>query len=225
MREICETPYKPGVEPRTMNEPELDAAVKCYPVGKYIESKPGREKVAQTGIACEIEPPHWDTTKSDNHDPAAAASELWKEFMVPFSTIMRWGDVFDIVTPESLRCCCFTKSYTRFAKGTGSFLAMKSSESESRKSELDCRGSRLTDLSLRYFTPREVANFHSFPAKFTFPAHVTLKQRYALLGNSLSVAVVGILLRYLFQSETAQEQEASPAAAGLDMVGGEFSCV
>jgi tRNA (cytosine38-C5)-methyltransferase len=51
---------------------------------------------------------------------------------------------------------------------------------------------------LRYFTPREVANLHSFPPSFAFPSHVTLRQRYALLGNSLSVAVVADLLRYLF---------------------------
>ncbi|KAI3900420.1 hypothetical protein MKW92_020258 [Papaver armeniacum] len=43
-----------------------------------------------------------------------------------------------------------------------------------------------------------VANLHSFPENFHFPEHISLKQRYALLGNSLSVAVVGPLLRYLF---------------------------
>lgn len=29
----------------------------------------------------------------------------------------------DIVCPESKRCCCFTKSYYRYVKGTGSLLA------------------------------------------------------------------------------------------------------
>lgn len=29
----------------------------------------------------------------------------------------------DIVYPESKRCCCFTKSYYRYVKGTGSLLA------------------------------------------------------------------------------------------------------
>ena len=53
-------------------------------------------------------------------------------------------------------------------------------------------------LDVRYFTPREVANLHSFPQSFAFPEDVSLKQRYALLGNSLSVRVVAVLLRYLF---------------------------
>lgn len=29
----------------------------------------------------------------------------------------------DIVYPDSKRCCCFTKSYYRYVKGTGSLLA------------------------------------------------------------------------------------------------------
>ena len=55
----------------------------------------------------------------------------------------------------------------------------------------------LQQLHLRYFTAREVANLHSFPGSFSFPPHVTIKQQYALLGNSLSVAVVADLLTYM----------------------------
>ena len=57
----------------------------------------------------------------------------------------------------------------------------------------------LEGLRLRYFTPREVANLHSFPDSFSFPAHVTRRQQYALLGNSLSVAVVADLLTYMLE--------------------------
>lgn len=58
----------------------------------------------------------------------------------------------------------------------------------------------LQRLQLRYFTPREVANLHSFPDSFSFPAHVTRRQQYALLGNSLSVAVVADLLMYMLEA-------------------------
>lgn len=37
-----------------------------------------------------------------------------------------------------------------------------------------------------------------------FPPHLTLKQRYGLLGNSLSVDVVAALLRYLI-GDVAQQ--------------------
>lgn len=60
---------------------------------------------------------------------------------------------------------------------------------------------RMWDLGLRYFTPREVANMHQFPAEFEFPDDITLRQKYSLLGNSLSVTVVADLLRYLLYSD------------------------
>ncbi|MCO5570493.1 hypothetical protein L7F22_024215 [Adiantum nelumboides] len=131
-----------------------------------------------------------------------------KTYEVPGYLIDRWGDAFDVVTPNSRRCCCFTKSYGRFVKGTGSFIATKLTNGhglEQSRVEGDAGASVksnvcLKQLGLRYFTPREIANLHSFPKNFEFPDHITLKQRYALLGNSLSVAVVGSLLRYLLQN-------------------------
>ncbi|KAH7686638.1 tRNA (cytosine(38)-C(5))-methyltransferase protein [Dioscorea alata] len=116
-------------------------------------------------------------------------------YTVPPSLIERWGSAMDIVYPKSKRCCCFTKSYYRFVKGTGSLLAtVEVMDSKSSNPGV----SSLKELSLRYFTPREVANMHSFPREFHFPPHVSLRQQYALLGNSLSIAVVAPLLQYLF---------------------------
>ncbi|KAJ9555318.1 hypothetical protein OSB04_009932 [Centaurea solstitialis] len=113
-----------------------------------------------------------------------------KQYFVPSSLIERWGSAMDIVYPDSKRCCCFTKSYYRYVKGTGSLLATVMPTTRDKTS--------LDELCLRYFTPREVSNLHSFPKEFEFPEHVTLRQRYALLGNSLSAAVVAPLLSYLF---------------------------
>jgi len=55
---------------------------------------------------------------------------------------------------------------------------------------------------LRYLTPDEIARLHGFPPEFFFPEHVTRTQRYALLGNSLSVDVVGCLLEHLLADWT-----------------------
>lgn len=147
----------------------------------------------------------------ESHAAQAKGQKLYYECLkVSDPLIDRWGDAFDVVTPNSKRCCCFTKSYGRFVKGTGSFLA---TEMVSNGHDLQqCREegdadakakskSLLKQSGLRYFTPREIANLHSFPKKFKFPEHLTLKQRYALLGNSLSVAVVASLLSYLFRNE------------------------
>lgn len=46
-----------------------------------------------------------------------------------------------------------------------------------------------------------------------FPPHLTLKQRYGLLGNSLSVDMVAALLRYLLGQESAPGVEADSSAA------------
>ncbi|KAH9608123.1 hypothetical protein KSS87_001054 [Heliosperma pusillum] len=78
--------------------------------------------------------------------------------------------------------------------------------------ELKGKVSPLEKQGLRYFTPREVANLHSFPKEFGFPDHISIRQRYlraaweqfkhssgrALdqvpgLGVSLSIAVVAHL--------------------------------
>lgn len=55
----------------------------------------------------------------------------------------------------------------------------------------------LRSMHLRYLTPREIARLHSFPARFVFPPSVSHRQKYALLGNSLSVKVVSTLLKWL----------------------------
>lgn len=126
-----------------------------------------------------------------NHVENGTDEGSLNQYFVPSNLIERWGSAMDIVYPDSKRCCCFTKSYYRYVKGTGSLLATVMPLTRDKSS--------LEELCLRYFTPREVSNLHSFPKEFEFPEHVTLRQRYALLGNSLSVAVVAPLLRYLFQ--------------------------
>lgn len=56
-------------------------------------------------------------------------------------------------------------------------------------------------LKLRYFSPLEIAKLHSFPSDFSFPADLSARQCYKLLGNSLSVVVVADLLNYLMAPE------------------------
>jgi hypothetical protein len=98
----------------------------------------------------------------------------------------------------------------------------------------------LCDPLLLRLLYREVANLHSFPPApaFTFPASVTRRQRYRLLGNSLSVEVVADLLRYLLGAprsaaeggaqRTSLEQAAAAsakAAAAVAALGGSDTVV
>ncbi|KAI6681458.1 hypothetical protein NL676_035339 [Syzygium grande] len=166
----------------------------CVPVEHFLEFKSSAgPKMADYGF--ENANNHISRESNDpskGHDERNGFSSTGLDlYHVPLSLIERWGSAMDIVYPDSRRCCCFTKSYYRYVKGTGSLLATV-------QPEMKGKGFPLKEQCLRYFTPREVANFHSFPEHFVFPDHVNLKQRYALLGNSLSVAVVAPLLHYLF---------------------------
>ncbi|KAG7551897.1 C-5 cytosine methyltransferase [Arabidopsis thaliana x Arabidopsis arenosa] len=159
----------------------------CEPVEKFLES----------AAHVDGEPSSFDDSENGSKDCYGqeddSVPDSVHQYLVPVSLIERWGNAMDIVYPDSKRCCCFTKSYYRYVKGTGSLLATVQPKIKGKES---C----LKEQRLRYFTPREVANFHSFPEEFEFPKLISLRQRYAMLGNSLSVAVVAPLLRYLFDS-------------------------
>ncbi|PPS03907.1 hypothetical protein GOBAR_AA16756 [Gossypium barbadense] len=165
----------------------------CQPIENFLEFTSSSDQVnTETGpfANAEVSGNDQETSETfvegDEFDFGAI-----DQFVVPLSLIERWGSAMDIVYPDSKRCCCFTKSYYRYVKGTGSLLATIQPKNKGKTSSLK-------EQCLRYFTPREVANLHSFPKDFQFPKHISLRQRYAMLGNSLSVAVVAPLLQYMF---------------------------
>ncbi|XP_010519930.1 PREDICTED: DNA (cytosine-5)-methyltransferase [Tarenaya hassleriana] len=161
----------------------------CEPIENFLEFK-------SSAVQGDMEPSSPNTSndfpKDYNREENEAVPDFVQQYLVPLSLVERWGSAMDIVYPDSKRCCCFTKSYYRYVKGTGSLLATVQPKIKGKTS--------MKEQRLRYFTPREVANLHSFPEDFEFPKQISLRQRYALLGNSLSVAVVAPLLRYLFSS-------------------------
>ncbi|CAD7704046.1 unnamed protein product [Ostreobium quekettii] len=188
-----------------------------------------------------------------NANGLAGTRDRWRMLRVPVKTLAQCGNVIDVVAAEGRRCNCFTKSYTRYAKGTGSVLATRNthllqtlestrarnvpirgdsagagnavgddvgSGVDRRQCDSDggsggdagCNGNGVTpgmvealrEMGVRYFSPREVARLHSFPPGFAFPPHVSPRQRYLLLGNSLNVSVVAHLLAFLFMDPKDQ---------------------
>ncbi|KAM5158115.1 tRNA (cytosine(38)-C(5))-methyltransferase isoform 2-T2 [Mantella aurantiaca] len=127
------------------------------------------------------------------------------QHLLPPKSLLRYALILDIVKPTCRRSTCFTKGYGHYVEGTGSVLQMatdveissvyKSLETLSDEEKL----AQLSTMKLRYFTPREIANLHGFPAEFGFPEKVTMKQRYRLLGNSLNVHIVARLITLLLQ--------------------------
>ncbi|KAK7246734.1 hypothetical protein RIF29_41604 [Crotalaria pallida] len=175
-------------EDDSSQEDRLKLLQSCQPVENFLELKNHSNGVVVESAT--------STTGLSNESPITFGKDndieynSLDQYYVPPSLIERWGSAMDVVYPDSKRCCCFTKSYYRYVKGTGSLLATVQTKTRDKTS--------LKEQCLRYFTPREVANLHSFPEDFEFPEQISLKQRYALLGNSLSIAVVAPLLKYLF---------------------------
>jgi len=121
----------------------------------------------------------------------------------------------DITTAGAGRCCCFTKGYGRYIRGTGSLLATCAG-AEDQLSALGIPGSwqtppwaangegpasagdaqqipyhtpdTLSALKLRFFSPREIANLHGFPPSFSFP-EVCHVRKQASAGMAVCLAV------------------------------------
>ncbi|XP_012695107.2 tRNA (cytosine(38)-C(5))-methyltransferase [Clupea harengus] len=129
--------------------------------------------------------------------------EDMERYLLPPKTLLRYAMLMDIVRPSCRRSVCFTKGYGHYVEGTGSVLqscveedmeeAFRSLELQSEEDKLR----RLEKLKLRYFTPREIANLMGFPADFTFPEDLSMKQQNRVLGNSLNVHVVARLIKLM----------------------------
>lgn len=123
--------------------------------------------------------------------------------------LLKWANIFDICHRDSRRSCCFTKSYTHYVDGTGSIFTEANPEDLKKcleKANFFEVGSEdfkaiVKGLKLRYFTPQEVLSLMMFPETYSFPASITTKQCYRLLGNSVNVQVISELLKILFDNK------------------------
>ncbi|KAF3774108.1 tRNA cytosine-38-C-5-methyltransferase [Nymphaea thermarum] len=156
------------------------AGASCKPISEFLETGEivsanasalphnrtnGLEHVFEGGLDDKKSFQHSDKVghESKDHKKSVSVENKLDQFAVPSSLVERFGGsmgilffqmvpISDIVFPESRRCCCFTKSYYRYVKGTGSLLATVQVHSLQGKPAV----SLLHQLGLRYFTPREV---------------------------------------------------------------------
>ncbi len=91
--------------------------------------------------------------------------------------VRRRGRGMDFVTPKSPRTACFGSSYGRAMKRAGSYLS--------------------DDGVVRRFSPEEMLRLLHFPDGFSFPEDLPLRTRYKLAGNSVNVAVLRHLVRWV----------------------------
>ncbi|XP_061180130.1 tRNA (cytosine(38)-C(5))-methyltransferase-like [Saccostrea echinata] len=170
-----------GHNMRQITEDDSDHYPNCCPVLNFLEDKP-----------------------PDFFDSFLLTKKELKRFLV-----------MDIVFPCLKKTTCFTKRYGHFMEGAGSIFQMsqniynmkEASELKDRTQELKNRADWtdedyevLSRLRLRYFTPREIANFLCFPSTYDFPTDLSRIQLYRTLGNSLNVHVVSALIQLMVKN-------------------------
>jgi tRNA (cytosine38-C5)-methyltransferase len=125
---------------------------------------------------------------------------------VEADTIERYWRWLDVVSPSSTRCSTFTSGYGKTVYG-GSVLA--SDAFVKAHCEVDDTSGRYRLVGpfkeewcgeMRYFSPREVANFHGLDRGWRLPQQsLTRRQLWFTVGNSISVDVVAALMRELMR--------------------------
>jgi site-specific DNA-cytosine methylase len=104
-------------------------------------------------------------------DPSLAESAP-DELLLPDEIVARFGSGRRILDPadDFAQTTCFTSGYGRSLVNAGSYLTC---------------GDRV-----RRFTPEEIIRLLHFPESFSFPEGMTLRRKWGLAGNSLSVVAV-----------------------------------
>ncbi len=112
-----------------------------------------------------------------------ADQEIPGHLLVAGDVVEKFGKGFRILDPKDPQAytTCFTAGYGRSLMHAGSYL--------------QC------DSGVRRFAPEEIARLLYFPEGFRFPDRMSLRKRWHLVGNSLSVAVVRKILETFPQIE------------------------
>jgi tRNA (cytosine38-C5)-methyltransferase len=107
-------------------------------------------------------------------------------------TFLKSINSIDLVSVKSTRTSCFTKNYGRYLEGTGSILNVGDGKLDGDENTINVSSS-----SVRFFSPKEIANLHCFPNEFEFPEGLSTVQKWRLIGNSLNVLIVSVLIDLL----------------------------
>jgi len=101
----------------------------------------------------------------------------WK---VPLQWLVDYAAAIDRIDPASSDAIasCFTSSYGRMPVRSGSYIQLDPADR----------------FAARYFTPDEILATLGFPKSFHWPESLSLRRRYAMVGNSVHVPTVARLI-------------------------------
>lgn len=132
---------------------------------------------------------------------------------------------FDVVTSRSTETTTFTKGYGKHAGRAGPVILVTDDGERRVSAETLDRFPSGLDLGphgreLRWFSDREMLRLHGFPESFGFPAGLTLRQRFGLIGNSVNVEVVALLLRRMLFGGVVKGGELREGLGRVEAVSG-----
>eukprot|EP00914_Ancora_sagittata_P008433 GHVO01016472.1.p1 GENE.GHVO01016472.1~~GHVO01016472.1.p1 ORF type:complete len:385 (+),score=73.51 GHVO01016472.1:423-1577(+) len=117
-----------------------------------------------------------------------AVFEMASPLIVPRRVIARMKSFrWDVVNLHSKTSTTFTKAYGESIGRSGPVIDMNDHGGDPPPSQF-----QLLDHStalVRHFHPDEMIKLHGFPESFQFPPTLSIRQRFALIGNSLHVTV------------------------------------
>ncbi|RAL20104.1 DNA methyltransferase [Lujinxingia litoralis] len=125
---------------------------------------------------------------------AAPTGEALTPYLVPGPMLEKHGPgmrIFDLEAEPGLVANTFTGAYGKTWQAAGAYL-------------------RLGQGRVRRFTPPEILRLMGFGPAFGFPEHVSLRQRYKLIGNSLSVWAMRAVLAAVPGLEALGQEAAGP---------------
>ena len=194
---------------------EFDARHRARREGDDATAKPNPADNPLYGYPVALVGAFLDGSGNDEHgsrDVNDGSRDVFREYAVAERDVRIGLGAVDVVCSTSYKCNCFTKSYGKYVKGTGSMVTDKLVDKNAWDGTVASGASEGAEggVRLRYFTEGEIARMHSFPSDFSFPAGVTRQQRYALLGNSLSVACVAPLIDHLLNDPSVEGERPPP---------------
>ncbi|KAK6052228.1 hypothetical protein COOONC_10267, partial [Cooperia oncophora] len=128
-------------------------------------------------------------------------SQSNKHLYLEKDSLQKYALTLDVVSFNSTRSACFTKSYGSYMTGCGSYFCDRLDLMDGNRISADALADgEVLEEVVRLFSPREVANLMCFPVEFKAPPGATDKQMYRCLGNSVNVRVVAALLTKLLHS-------------------------
>ena len=121
----------------------------------------------------------------------SAELDMPGHLFVAGDVVSKFGKGFRILDPKDPQAytTCFTSGYGRSLMHAGSYLRC--------------------EAGVRRFAPEEIARLLYFPEGFRFPDRMSLRKRWHLVGNSLSVAAVRKVLEAFPDIQSRKQQATS----------------